>query len=246
MIKFILIITKVLTATIIALLFSSCKYSVDLNNGIDGNGTLKTETRSATEPFTKVFVKRGIDVVIEQADVAKIVVETDENLLEHITTKIENGRLTITSDENIGDYKKRTVYVTLPIINTIETTSGSSVKCKNTLKGTNLVAKSSSGSDINVTAEFDEIKCESTSGSEINISGKALKLNTASSSGSEINAGKLLANEIYSQSTSGSSTIVRPLVKLSGKASSGSSIEYEGNPKTINKEETSGGSVSSY
>lgn len=244
MIKLILFAVKVITATIIALLFSSCNYKIDLGNGIDGNGNVQTETRTITETFTKVDVSRGIDVVLEQADVTKIEVEADENLLKHITTKVENGILKVTSDENIDNAEMMTVHVAMPTITEIETTSGATLTSKNTLKGTNLKVKTSSGSEIQATVEFDEIACESTSGSNIDIAGKALKLETASSSGSEINAESLLANDIFAQSTSGSSTQVHPLVKLSGKASSGSSIDYDGNPKTIEKEETSGGSVS--
>jgi Putative auto-transporter adhesin, head GIN domain len=246
MIKLILFVTKVIAATIIALLFNSCQNGgVLFNNGIDGNGNVQTETRTITETFTKVVVSRGIDVVLEQADIVKIEVEADENLLQHITTKVENGVLKISSDENIDNAEAMKVRVSMPTITVIETTSGATVTGKNTLKGTNLKVKTSSGSEIQATLEFDEISCESTSGSNIDVAGKALKLETASSSGSEINAESLLANEIFAQSTSGSSTQVHPLVKLSGKASSGSSIDYDGNPKTVEKEETSGGSVSS-
>ncbi|WP_396212243.1 head GIN domain-containing protein [Flavobacterium sp.] len=245
MIKLILFAAKVITAAILALLFSSCQYKIDLGNGIDGNGNVQTETRTITETFTKVDVSRGIDVVLEQANAVKIEVEADENLLKHITTKVQNGVLKVTSDEHIDNAEMMTVRISMPTITIIETTSGASITGKNTLKGTNLKVKTSSGSEIQATVEFDEISCESTSGSNIDVAGKALKLETASSSGSEINAERLLANEVFAQSTSGSSTQVHPLVKISGKASSGSSISYDGNPKTVKKEETSGGSVSS-
>jgi hypothetical protein len=49
---------------------------------------------------------------------------------------------------------------------------------------------------------------------------------------------------VVSESTSGSSTEVHAAVVLSAHASSGSSIEYNGSPKEVNKEENSGGSVS--
>ena len=71
-----------------------------------------------------------------------------------------------------------------------------------------------------------------------------MRLETKSSSGSEINASNLAANDVYAQSTSGSTTTVKPIVKLSAKASSGSSIDYVQEPKNVSKEETSGGSVS--
>jgi len=79
---------------------------------------------------------------------------------------------------------------------------------------------------------------------EQKIKGKALVLFTSSSSGSSIEAEHLFANEVSSQSTSGSSTDINPLVSLKAKASSGSSIEYRNIPKTLSKEESSGGSVS--
>jgi len=97
---------------------------------------------------------------------------------------------------------------------------------------------------MNVETESDTIRLESTSGSEQKIKGKALVLFTSSSSGSSIEAEGLLANEISSQSTSGSSTEVNPIVSLKAKASSGSSIDYKNKPKSISKEESSGGSVS--
>ena len=53
-----------------------------------------------------------------------------------------------------------------------------------------------------------------------------------------------MANEITSEATSGSSSKVYPIELLKAKASSGGSIDYNHSPKTISKEESSGGSIS--
>jgi hypothetical protein len=241
MIKFIVFFTKVLVVAIVALIFTSCNQVFE---GIKGNGNVQTEQRKISELFTKISVNRGIEVIVEQGDMIKVEVEADENLLKHITTKVENGTLVVSSDENIYSAEKEVVRVILPLIEGLEATSGSNLSSTSVLKGSKIVVKSSSGSEIDLHAEFDTISSESTSGSSISLSGKALKFTSASSSGSEINAKNLFANEVISQATSGSSTDVHPLVSLNGKASSGSSIEYDGTPKTIVKEETSGGSVS--
>ena len=87
---------------------------------------------------------------------------------------------------------------------------------------------------------------ESTSGSDIEVTGKALKAETSSTSGSDIDAGKLMANEVFAQSTSGSSTKVHPILILKGKATSGGDIIYTNVPKKIEKEENSGGSISKH
>ncbi|MES2410412.1 MAG: head GIN domain-containing protein [Bacteroidota bacterium] len=245
MVKFIVFCTKIVATTIAAALFSSCHArDIQIGDGIDGNGNVTTQTRNVDGNFTKIEASRGLNVTLEQASSHFIEVEADENLQEHITTTVENGTLIITSDENIDEATAKNIRVKLPSLSSVETTSGSSVTTKNTFSGTDITVKSSSGSESNLSLEYDNISCESSSGSHIAVKGKALKLKTDSSSGSEIEAHGLLVNEVISESTSGSSTQVHPLVNLKAKASSGSSIDYDGSPKTVSKEESSGGSVS--
>ena len=246
MVKLIIFCTKILIATTVAMLFSSCNGSIF--NGIKGNGNVQTEKRSISEKFTKISVSRGLEVIVEQANFVSVEVEADQNLLSHITTKVENGTLEITSDVNIYNADTETVHVKMPAIDGLEATSGSNIKSNGTLKSsafTNTIKiGSTSGSEIDVTLEMDAVYAESTSGSTITLLGKTLKFSSSSSSGSELDAENLLANEVTAEATSGSSLNVHPLVSLKAKASSGASIHYNGTPKNISKEETSGGSVS--
>ncbi|MES2748262.1 MAG: head GIN domain-containing protein [Bacteroidota bacterium] len=244
MIKFIVLCTKVILAAVIALLMTSCKYDIDLGNGIDGSGKVITEKRTINESFTKIETSRGIEVILDQANDVSVEVEADDNIIKHITTKVENGVLVVSTDESIDFAESMKVKVKMPTVNGLEATSGSSIKTNSTLKGNNLAVKTSSGSEIEATLEYESVTTESTSGSELTLVGKALKLSTKSSSGSDVEAGSLVANEITSEATSGSSTTVHPLVSLNAKASSGSSVNYNGTPKTVSEEETSGGDVS--
>lgn len=243
MIKLITLITKFILVTLMALLFYSCGHSMNFN-GIKGSGNITTETRDANQDFKKIEVSRGIKVILEQSENKSISVETDDNLQQHIITKIENGVLIIESDESYNSTETPVVNVKMPITNGLSASSGSEIVSSNTLITEKIDVKSSSGSEIKISVEADTIKIESTSGSSIEASGKALKLETAASSGSEINTENLMTNEVISQASSGSSTDVYPILKLEAKASSGSSINYRNVPKTFSKEESSGGSVS--
>jgi hypothetical protein len=244
MVKFAVFATKVVAATVAAIMFSSCHTKIDLGNGIDGNGNVTTETRNVGSDFSKIDVNRGLNVTVEQSDTFFVEVEADNNLQSHITTKVENGTLVISTDENIDYATAKNIHVKMPSLTAIETSSGSSLKTNGVYKGTDITVGSSSGSETNLDLEFDNISCESSSGSSISLKGKALKLTTDSSSGSHIDARGLLVNAVIASSTSGSSTDVHPLVSLNGKASSGSSINYDSSPKTVTEEESSGGSVS--
>ncbi|NDP28259.1 MAG: DUF2807 domain-containing protein [Flavobacterium sp.] len=244
MLKIIAIITQFIVAALMALLFSSCGNSLNLGMGIKGSGNITTETRTVNQDFKSIEVSTGIKVVLEQSDNKSITVEIDDNLQEHIITKIENGVLKIESNENYSATDTPIVNVKMPVINGLSASSGSEISSSKTLISTNINAKSSSGSTIDVDVEADAISLDSSSGSTIEASGKALKLETSSSSGSTIDAKDLMANEVISKASSGSSTSIYPIVKLDAKAASGSSIGYHKIPKTISKEESSGGSIS--
>jgi hypothetical protein len=244
MIKFVIFSTKGIAMVLTALLLSSCNANINLGESIDGNGNVTKQTRNVGTTFTKIDANRGLNVIIEQSDSYFVEVEADENLQSHITTKVENETLIITTDENIDESTAKNVRVKMPNLNDLESSSGTSVKTIGVVTGTEINIKTSSGSETNLNIEFDKITCQSTSGSSLNVRGKALRVTTRSSSGSTIDARDLIANEIDSESSSGSSTQVHPVVRLIGKASSGSSINFIGSPKTVTKEESSGGSVS--
>jgi hypothetical protein len=244
MTKIVILFSKIVAATLVALSLTSCNGNFNLGNSVKGSGNVITEKRNASD-FNKITVANGLDCEVVQADNFEVTVEADDNLINGIKTKVENNTLIIYSEyNNYINVTAKKITVRLPKVLSLETTSGASLQSGNLLTGEDIKLKSSSGSTMEVEVEADKVTLESTSGSEQQISGKALKLYTASSSGSNIDADELLANEVYAQSSSGSSTSVNAIVLLDGKASSGSSISYSKSPKEIRVEESSGGSVS--
>lgn len=244
MLKVITLITKFILVVLTALLFASCNHSINLNS-IEGSGNVTTEKRNVEDDFKSIEVNNSIDLVIEQSDKTEIVVEADDNLQKHITTKVENGTLVISFDKNsFSNAGSKKVTVKMPIIDELEATSSATITSKNTLKGENIRLNTSSAASIDISIESDNITCDTSSGSTITINGKALQMKTTASSGSEINADELLANEVTADVSSGASISVHPIVKLVAQASSGGNISYAVQPKSIHKETSSGGSIS--
>jgi hypothetical protein len=246
MVKLIVYITKTIVAILVALVVASCQFSFDLGDSIKGSGNVISENRPVNGDFTSIEASRGIDVIVAQSNIKSIEVKADDNIIEHISTDINNSVLTITLDKSVKNLSSKKVYVTLPNIESLRSSSGSSISSKNALVVKSIDVKSSSGSEINIDVEAEKIICDSSSGSEISVEGKAIKLEVSSSSGSEIEAQNLLANDIIANSSSGSSIEIHPIISLSAKASSGSDIIYYNNPKSLTKKSSSGGSIKSY
>jgi len=229
-------------AFLFALGLNACS-DIDLKT-IVGSGNVKTETRQIAGKFDQVRSERGLDVIIIQSDVASVVVEADDNLLPKIETKLEGNTLVITSEFNsYTNVASKKITVSMPTIVGLDAESGSNLKTKGNIRTEKMDLSTSSGASMEVTLEADKLTVEASSGSNMEVIGKALDLQTDSSSGSVIKAGDLLANEITADASSGSTTLVHPLVKLDGSASSGGSVKYNNDPKSFTKDESSGGSV---
>nr|WP_315150456.1 head GIN domain-containing protein [uncultured Flavobacterium sp.] len=243
MIKIITLITKFIVITLMALFFGSCNQIGELRS-ITGSGHVTTEKRTVTGDFKNVEINNALDLVIEQSDKIEITVEADDNLQKEITTKVENGVLIISCDaSNFINIASKKVTVKMPVIEGLQASSASTINANNTLKGSSLSLTSSSAGSIHLTAEYENIQLTSSSASNQTINGKAIHLETNSSSGSVLNATELLANEVVAKASSGSSISVSPIVNLKAEASSGGNITYNKTPKSIQKEEHSGGSV---
>lgn len=225
-------------------MLGSCKSNFDYGAGEKGNGNRTTETRPVTEKFNKIAVQQGITVEVIQDNDQSIAVTVDDNIQNLILTTVDNGVLNISAKDSYETKQSPVVQVKLSEIASLKSSSGSKIVSKSLLSSTNLNVKSSSGSSIEIEVEVDNLTLETSSGSNIEASGKALKLDTSTSSGSTINADKVLANDIHSQASSGSSTQIAPILSLEAKASSGASIRYVNNPKSLKIDESSGGSIS--
>lgn len=231
-----------LTLAIVAsLILSACSF----NFGKKGNGNVVTQERDVSENFTEIRGSAGLDVYLTQGNEYKIMVEADENLQQFIETDIKNGKLHITTSENISWSEAKKVYVTFVEVNSIEASSGAEVIGNSLIKSETLSLKASSGADLEVEVFAKDITAQTSSGAEIKVSGKASSLFAKASSGSELNAKELLVVNCTAEASSGAEIKVNVKEKLDANASSGADIRYSGNPTSVNSNKSSSGSVKS-
>ncbi|MBF6607576.1 MAG: DUF2807 domain-containing protein [Flavobacterium sp.] len=244
MTKLIITFTKAVIAFVLAVVFSSCNFSANFGNGVKGSGNITTITRAVTADFKSIEVRNGINVIVSQSDSEAISVTADDNLIPLIRTEIQDGVLLISSFESYNSRETPLVRVAMPSIESLVVTGGSHLESSGVFISEDLTIKSASGSTLELTVEAEKLSIETAGGSSAEIKGKAIHLETSSASGSTLDAGSLQANYVTTESSSGSSTVIHPLITLSAKATSGSSINYVNVPKTFKKESSSGGSIS--
>lgn len=223
-----------------ALFLNSCTFM----SGIEGNKNVVSENRSLDGDFTSIKVSQGIDVFLSQESDVKLKVEMDENLHELLLTEIVGDELQISFKENVGRRKASNVYLSMPEIKAIRTSSGADVQAHEMIEADEIKLKASSGSQIEILINATRISCYSSSGSDIELSGSCDDLIAESSSGSKIEAESLKAKTVKVNASSGSNIDVYASESIVAKASSGADVDCIGNPNNKDISKSSGGSVS--
>ncbi len=212
--------------------------------GVKGNGNVITENRDLTSNFNEITVKQGINLVITQGNSTELTVEADENIIELLITEVVDNNLKIYFKENVNRADAKNVYLTTDKISKISTSSGALVKSENKLQTNNLELHSSSGSSIKLDISSNDVQSSTSSGANMKIIGQSKSFYGKASSGSSINAEQLESIDADVKVSSGANIQIYVSEELTAKASSGGSINYKGSPSKINKEASSGGSIS--
>lgn len=237
-------LARIAIAALMALFTTSCAFDISFGEGKRGNGEVVEESRKVTEEFTEVYASEGLDVFVTQGANFSINVEADENIIELIGTDIRDGRLKVHAIENIGRATKN-VYVTLPEIASLSTSSGADLIGQNTIKASKIELDASSGSDIEVEVDANEVSADTSSGADIKVSGRTEVLYADASSGSDIKARGLVAKRCTADASSGADISVNVSESLVADASSGADISYTGEA-TVQKRKSVSGSVHKY
>ena len=103
---------------------------------------------------------------------------------------------------------------------------------------------STSGADIRITVNATSVETNSTSGSDIRIAGTTINHASSATSGASIDAYELESKNVIVNATSGAGINIYASEKLDAKANSGGDIDFKGNPKSVNKNSSSGGDIS--
>ena len=231
--KFIPLATAVL---LIFCMLTSCLY------GIKGNrNVVRNERQVAT--FNSISASAGLEVVLSQDSIAKVVVEADSNLQDIIKTEVSNGELKIYPKQRISSCESKKIHVTFKTIHALEASSGSDIKSKTELKLTSLQVSASSGANINISVAVDKMNAEGSSGANIKLAGSAQSFDVDGSSGANIKATDLKSKVCNAGASSGANLKLSVSDKINAQASSGGNIRVAGNPKERDVQKSSGGNV---
>lgn len=228
--------------SLLALTFVSCEWNLNFKHLV-GNGNVVQEVREITKPFTAVKVSTGIYLEIVPGNTNQVLVESDENIVEHIITEVKGGELRIYSERMISGAASKKVQLTYTNLEALTTSSGSHLLINTPLVADNLHLKSSSGSTVRGTVFVKNLTVKTSSGSDVSLSGQSKDVEVAASSGSTAQLKDLECESCHAKASSGANTSVFCKEMIQARASSGGVVKYFGDPKQVNHGNSKTGSV---
>jgi hypothetical protein len=199
--------------------------------GLRGDGRIVEEAR-VVETFSGVEISHGMVADVTIGPETSVKIKGDANLLPHILTRVEGGRLTIRikDEHDLRPSEPIRLTVVTPALLAVEASGGSEVRAQATA-GREFTVSASGGSVIEVTGiQSDAIKVEASGGSEISLSGSGRELTADLSGGSSLQSEEIPFAEAEVDGSGGSEFHIQVLQSITGDLSGGSELFLKGHP----------------
>ncbi|OWR13310.1 DUF4252 domain-containing protein [Chryseobacterium sp. VAUSW3] len=233
----------------------------DGNNSSTSSGSAREEVRKVAS-FSGIQVSSGINVSFTQDSKQKVVVDSDRPEL--VKTEVVGDILKIYVDNNNNrnlKFKKLSVTVSAPELSKIAVNSGANFNTLNTVKsnyfqiattsGANLKAdlettgkvelSTTSGSNVRLNVNADELEMSATSGSSATLYGKIKETTFDVSSAATVNAQDLETQKSQINASSAANIKVNATENINVTGTSGASVRYRSNNNVKRNASLTGG-----
>lgn len=238
---------KKLAMLSIAVLFTaSC--SAQWGKRIKGNGHIVTMERSVGD-YDGIGVSGWFNVELVDGKEGELTLKGDENLLEHIVTEVENGKLTIKTEKGYNlqpSSWKQKVLITVPVehISSIALSGSGDIVGRKTLKADTFKTAMSGSGDITLAVQASSISASMSGSGDITLSGRTNDFDATISGSGDIKAYDLEADNVDATISGSADIKVTAKKRLKARVSGSGDISYRGNPEKLDTKSSGSGSIS--
>jgi len=211
----------------------------DFGGGVAGSRVIASDKREVA-PFTSIDLHYPAVVTIKQGEKDTVTVETDDNLLPQLTTKVSNGVLVIDNNnpvwsQRVNPSDKVLIRITVRDLHEVDFPSAGEVTIEG-IKSDNLkLYVSGAGSISMLRLDLGKLDVQLSGAGSINAAGSADSLKLVISGAGSYNGPDLKVNIADVNISGVGSAGIWVLDDLTVNISGVGSINYYGNPATIQK-----------
>ena len=197
--------------------------------------------------FSEVASSAGVDVVVKQGPFA-IVATGNKDDISRLAIRLEGSKLIVTHKSTMSWFshtERNVVTVTAPMFVGFAASSGSDIDARG-LNLNDLRIAASGGADVNADGlTVKGLNVIVSGGADVKLAGSCTGLTVVASGGADYKGGEMKCQTADARASGGSDVDAWASASAKGHASSGADIRFRGNPASVDKESSGGGSVKS-
>lgn len=224
------------------LLIINCVYGSKYRKKVRGSGHIVQEERQVAS-FSSIELTTMADVFIKISDTEKLIIETDDNLIDFFITEVRNGNLLIKKERNVNvrPTKGVRIYLTARALDQIEISSSGDIEAP-VLEADHFKINISSSGDLDMEGLYAKsLEMRISSSGDVRIhKGKLERQDINLSSSGDYKAGNVVSNQVTARLSSSGDATVNVQEYLKATLSSSGDLRYIGDPKVEVRESSSG------
>ncbi len=207
---------------------------------VKGSGNVITETRSLSS-FHAIDIGGAWDIELIKSNEEKIIIETDDNIMPYIKTKVSGGELDIEQDVDINNPTKLSLIIYYKSLDELDISGAAELFSSDVLEAEYLELDFSGASEVTLKINAKNVEAEISGASKVDFDGTVDNAAFDISGAAVVRAYGLEINNLKLDASGASTVKVLVLDKFSVDASGASSVRYKGSP-SLNVDDISGAS----
>jgi hypothetical protein len=211
--------------------------------GIEGSGKVITETRTV-EKFNGIELKSVANVYITQGETQEVKIEAEDNLIQHITTKVKNDELVIDCDQEINSHEPINVYITVKDLCLLELSGSGNMITKNEINCEHMTLYLGGSGEMKVALKSQQLKATLSGSGNMNLSGSTSESDLRINGSGNMNAQQMKSFTSAVTISGSGNTKVDVNNELNVNISGSGNVRYVTEPAKITTKITGSGDVS--
>jgi hypothetical protein len=210
--------------------------------GESGSGNVTRQERHLSS-FNAIDVSGSFEVYLAQGTTQSVIVETDDNLIDLIKTKVVGNTLEIDTKEPIRHAKCMKIYLTVTDLKEIELSGAVDVETQGKLTLNDLSIDVSGATDSKMEFDVQKLKIECSGGSKLRLTGTSKETNLDISGAVDLFAFDLVCEKLDLGISGAGKAEVNVTKEFNADISGAASVRYKGNPEKISQDVSGAGSI---
>ena len=213
-------------------------------SSVKGSGPI-VEKELKVAPFDGVNLQFSGDVYLKQGPNQSIQVEGQQNIIDLISTKVEDKVWKIRFTQNVRNSQRLKIYITVPSLKSATISGSGDMMTSSKFEGLETLALRIAGSgDLSFETDAASIESKITGSGDLDIKGTTEQLGLQVTGSGDVDAYNLMANNCEVRVMGSGNAKVNVKDNLEVRVTGSGDVLYKGNPNVVSKISGSGDLVS--